>query len=1240
MTPPGMTEMSLVEEPALALLEKLGWEVANAAKVDASELGRADNSQVVLGSRLLDAVKRLNPGLSESEAEEVVEQFTQDRSTVSAERANSEIYNLLRGRVLLKRQTAEGETETVDVDLIDWNNSDNNDWLAVNQFTIEGDLYKKRPDIILFVNGIPLVVFELKNIGERIKDAYDKNIRDYRDTIPNLFWYNAFVILSNGSDARMGSTYAPWAHFSEWKKIAEESESGEISLVAMIRATCAPARLLDIVENFVTYSETEGGFIKKVAKNHQYLGVNNAIDALYEAKQNDGKLGVFWHTQGSGKTQSMLWFTQKVLRRQPGKWTFVMVTDRKELDNQLYEGFADSGAITSGDNVHAESSAHLRELLGKDHRYIFTLIHKFLPEDRNEDMPVLSDRDDIIVITDEAHRSQYDTLASNMRAALPNAMYLGFTGTPLIDGEEQMTRRVFGDYVSIYNFADSIADGATVPLYYENRIPELQLENQNFDADVEELLEAADLDEEQERLLQRRMGKQYELITRPKRLEEVAKDLVEHFANRGFKGKGMCVAVDKATAVKMHQLVSEEWQAYIEQLEVKASKSTKQAGSLGHQIEWMKQTDMAVVVSSAQNEIDNMRAKGLDIEPHRRRMADQSLDKKFKDPDDPLRLVFVCAMWLTGFDSPSVSTLYLDKPMKGHTLMQTIARANRIFKGKDAGLIVDYLGVFRNLEKALAIYGAKLTDEQLGAQPIQATDDLQTELIELLAAADDMLAQQDMSFHEMQIADGFELVRLIDFAAEELLVTEETRRNFITLSNLVRKKFRALLPDPVAIESQRKVGILRRIQKAISAKNETPDISEVTDAISALLDESVGTNEYLINAGHAQPIIDLNEIDFEQLALEFADKPRTAIKKASEALTAKAEAIAKRNPTYIDLAERVRQLIDDYNTGTLNANELMNRLGSVHANLDEYEERFVQEGLSEEELAIFDLLSKPVPEHSDKEQKQVKLAAQKLLEHITDKLVLDWHKKQAQRSTVKTEIRTVLDSELPDVYERTVFDEKCSAIYDHIYKAYHDDGTSEFDTAVSNNVVTAVVDTANPFAAKDSETTRLTQTTPAAELVKGEETRSLEFKQTARWNVRESQKDKLMEQIVAKTVAGFLNSAGGTLLIGVDDSGKPTGLDQDIGTVKPASFDGLVNWLDEMIYQKLGRTARHRIRIQGEYVDGILICRVDVAASAIPVFAEMKGKEQLFERLSNSTRAVDESDYEEFLRDRFPDWDN
>jgi type I restriction enzyme, R subunit len=481
------SEDSLIEQPAIALFEELSWGTANCFEEKfglGGTLGRETSSEVVLLSRLQPALNCLNPGLPSEAIQLAIEELTRDRSLMSMAHANREVYQLLKGGVKVTFRDAVGNESFETVDLIDWKNPKNNDYLLASQFWVSGELHKRRPDLIGFVNGIPLLFVELKAAHIHLINGYKKNLRDYKDTIPHIFWYTAVVIISNGSATRVGSITAPWEHFNEWKKINSEGEEGIVSLETVIRGVCEPSRLLDIVENFTLFAEAQGGLHKLVAKNHQYLGVNNAFGVVREnLMEADAKpefpgstpLGVFWHTQGSGKSYSMIFFAQKVLRQLAGNWTFVIITDRLDLDDQIYKNFVGTGAVSEPEErVRAQSGEHLKQMLeAEDHRYVFTLIQKF-HTDIGETYPTLSERPDIIVITDEAHRSQYDTLALNMRNALPNAAFIAFTGTPLISGEER-TKQVFGDYVSIYNFAQSVDDNATVPLYYENRIPELQL---------------------------------------------------------------------------------------------------------------------------------------------------------------------------------------------------------------------------------------------------------------------------------------------------------------------------------------------------------------------------------------------------------------------------------------------------------------------------------------------------------------------------------------------------------------------------------------------------------------------------------------------------------------------------------------------------------------------------------------------------------------------------------------------
>jgi type I restriction enzyme R subunit len=1052
MTPAGYTEDTLVEQPAIALLAELGWETVNAYHEfdhGASTLDRETKSDVVLKSRLRLALLRINQDAPIEAIHQAIEELTRDRSRMSMVAANREIYHLLKNGVRVPVPDPDGNGETIEVlRVIDWDTPGNNDFTLCSQFWVTGEMHTRRADLVGFVNGLPLVLIELKATHRRLETAYTNNLRDYKDTIPQLFWPNALIILSNGSQSRVGSITAGWEHFAEWKKIGSEDEAGRVSLETMLRGVCEPTRLLDLVENFTLFQEVRGGLIKLVAKNHQYLGVNNALEALADIRQREGKLGVFWHTQGSGKSVSMIFFAQKVLRKLPGNWTFVVVTDRQELDGQIYKNFNSAGVVTE-DHAQAESSRHLRQLLSEDHRYVFTLIHKFRTEP-GEPHPVLSERRDIIVITDEAHRSQYDILALNMRTALPNAAFLAFTGTPLIVGEEK-TRQVFGDYVSVYDFQQSVADGATVPLYYENRIPELQLVNDQLNEDMERLLEEAELDEQQENKLEREFAREYHLITRDDRLDAIAKDLVEHFTGRGFQGKAMMVCIDKATAVRMYDKVKKQWAAKIAALQAELGRA-KGVGQqeLQDQIARMQETDMAVVVSQGQNEIAEMRDKGLDIRPHRKRIVEEDLETKFKDPTDPFRLVFVCAMWMTGFDVPSCSTLYLDKPMRNHTLMQTIARANRVYPGKVSGLIVDYAGVFRNLEQALAIYGAGGDD---GDRPVEDKAALVAALELAIEETQSLCHDNGVSLEAIQAAQAFARIGLLDDAVEALVASEETKRRFIDRANGVERLYKAVLPDPAAREFAAQVMPVRVIADKIRSLTPPADISAVMQQVEELLDRSVATEGYVIREASTpfgdERWIDLSKIDFEKLAAEFkTGHKRTLNEKLKGAVAQRLRTMVRLNRTRLDYLAIFQEMIDAYNTGSLNAEELFRRLVAFAQSLDEEEQRAVGEQLSEEELAVFDLLTKPAMEMSAADRDKVKATARELLVTLkAGKLVLDWRKRQQARAEVRVTIEKLLDRGLPRAYTPELFEQKTAAVFQHVYDCYYGAGGSVYAAA-------------------------------------------------------------------------------------------------------------------------------------------------------------------------------------------------
>ena len=1063
MTPHPYTEDQLVEQPSIGLFAALGWQTLCALEETfgaGGTLGRETKGEVVLVERLRAALGKFNPTLPPEALSNAIDELIRDRSAMSLEAANREVYRLLKEGIPVSVPDREhGGQKTERLRVVDWEHPENNDFLLVSQFSVTGSLYTCRPDLVGFVNGLPWVVIELKKPGVPARNAFDENLTHYKQQIPALFWYNALLIASNGTDSRVGSVTAEWGRFFEWKRIEREDEPRRVSLEVMLRGTCDRTRLLDLVENFTLFSEHKAGLVKILGQNHQYLGVNNAIASMLEARQlGHGRGGVFWQTQGSGKSFSMVFFAQKILRKLIGNWTFVVVTDRVELDDQIAKTFKAVGAVseTDGDECHASSGVHLRELLRGNHRYVFTLIQKFqTPE-------LLCDRSDVIVLTDEAHRSQYDTLALNMRSALPKAMFLAFTGTPLIAGEER-TKEVFGDYVSIYDFQQSIEDGATVPLFYENRTPELQLVNPDLNDDIYRLVEEAELDPAQEAKLERELSRQYHILTREDRLETVAQDIVRHFLGRGFVGKAMVVSIDKATALRMHDKVKKYWAEETERVQRELGElaylprgegSPEQAqrdlrsAELKARLVVLTSTDMALIVSPGHNEIQQMQKLGLDIEPHRKRMNESQpgLDEKFKDTDDPLRLVFVCAMWLTGFDAPSCSTVYLDKPMRNHTLMQTIARANRVFPGKHSGAIVDYANVFASLEKALAIYGAG----KGGKSPVKDKQQLVEELNNAVTEATAFCTAQGVNLAAIEAFPVGSLERLqsIEDAMNALISPDPLRRDFFAHERLVSTLYRAVKPDLAALEFAGRVACLSTLAEAIRARlnPDPPDISKVMGEINNLLDDSI-TGMTIRDQG--PPALDLSKINFEALAQRFKQSKHknTELEVLKAAIRAQLEKMIRLNRTRADFAEKFEELIESYNNGSRNIEELFGELIRLSNNLTEEQERHVRENLSEEELVIFDILTRPAPALSAEERAEVKKVARELLARLKKLLVLNWRQKSTARSQLKLAIEDLLDTGLPRAYTPEVYQQKCSAVFEHVYESYPERTVGVYMTA-------------------------------------------------------------------------------------------------------------------------------------------------------------------------------------------------
>ncbi|MCG9707425.1 type I restriction endonuclease subunit R [Pseudoalteromonas sp. Isolate3] len=1056
------TEDALVEQPAINLFSELDWDTATCwdevfGSFDDESLadnplffGRETRSDVVLFARLKAALTKLNPDISLLIIQEAMDEIARDRSAMTPISANEEVYELLTNGYVYTTN-AEDEEDCV-VQYIDWTNAGNNDFLLCSQMSITGEIETRRPDLMGFVNGLPLVFVELKASHKNLLTAYKNNLSDYKNTIPQLFTYNQIIILSNGVQSKVGSISSQWEHFAEWKKIESEKEERRVSLEVVIRGVCEQNRLLDIIENYTLFVKAKHT-VKIIAKYHQYLGVNQALSGLNNVEERAGQLGVFWHTQGSGKSFSMVFFCKKAFRKYTGNWTFVLITDRTDLDDQIYKTFNSAGIVT--ENCQADSGAQLKALLGEDHRFVFTLIQKFKGDEKGN-FPVLSERDDIIVITDEAHRSQYDSLAMNMRNAMPNASFMAFTGTPLLAGEAK-TQEVFGDYISIYNFADAVDDGATLPLYYENRVPEVSISSDTIGEDIADILDQADLTEEQETRLETEFSKAYHIITRDDRLETIAADLVEHYINRdpfsdGMLGKAMVVSIDKATTIKMYDKVQLAWKTKLSSLKSQSKyASGSRLNKLQFQIEHMEKVDMAVVVSGGQNDDERLAKKRLDYKPHRERFLKEKIDEKFKDPEDDLRIVFVCAMWLTGFDAPSVSTLYLDKPLKSHTLMQTIARANRVYEGKSAGQIVDYINIFSALQQALGLYGGGVAE---GGAPYKVDSPAKdkSELVAALGVAINelivFLNGVNIDLNEIVAApsDGFAKLTLLDNASE-ILLEPRNKEEFTAFIRQVNRIFKAIMPDDSAnqyVPYRIAINIIysqMRLKSGLTVDDE--DVLDVVrNQVNELLDESISTIK--IQSNLPEPV-NIANIDFDALATMVAsiEKPKQSdAEKLKNLIERKLQPMVLKNKARQDLQQKFLDLIEEYNLGAYTAEEFFNRLKVFIDELEHEDTRTVREGLSEEELAVFDLMVQEAP-LNEKERNEVKTIAKELVEKIQDILVIDWRKRQRTKARVKNMIEEVLDN-LPESYDDDLWPKTCSEVYMHIFEKYSGKGQSVY----------------------------------------------------------------------------------------------------------------------------------------------------------------------------------------------------
>jgi type I restriction enzyme R subunit len=1049
-------------------------------------LGRTDATEAVLTRDLRAALERLNPDVPASAIEDALRKLTAHDFSRSLIQHNQDFAHFIRNGVPVSWREASGRERDVKVRVIDFNNKPGaNRFLAVRELKLTGlrtPNYNRRADLVCFVNGLPLVFIELKAVHKNIRAGFDGNLRDYMDenVVAHAFHHNAFLIVSNGHRARYGSITSEWDHFYEWKR-QDEDEKGKVDAEALLDGMLDHARLLDIVENFILFDESKAGKTRKVvARNHQVLGVNRAVASV--AKQEElkrtfppeqrlrhrvislplqaraaadqkrrakaeeeglpappsfipegpisiierahpdlGRLGVFWHTQGSGKSYSMAFFAEKVRRKVEGNFTFLLMTDRQDLDSQIYKTFVGTGVVAK-DTPRATSGTDLEKLLKENHRYVFSLIHKF-NQDVDPTKPY-SERDDIIVISDEAHRTQAGRLARNMRLALPNAAFIGFTGTPLFK-QDEITKRIFGDYISRYDFKRSEEDGATVKLVYENRGEKLGLAHADLNERMAEKIEQADLDPDQMALLDKLLGKDYEVITADQRLDKIAADFVEHCATRWESGKSLFVCIDKITCARMYQRIMPLWRdkaaavraaSLAKQVEAASAQDeairdqlAEQAATLESQAQWLDETIVEIIISEAQNEVEDFKKWGFDIVPHRERFkkgfevegGDRAdVETAFKDPKHTFRVAIVCAMWLTGFDVECLSTLYIDKPMKAHTLMQAIARANRVYPDKDHGLIVDYNGMLGSLRAALAQYA--LGDE--GARDgdiIAPIEERVQALIEAIEATEAHLRGLGFEAASLLGAKGFPRIQNLADAVEAVYLSDEAKRRFEIMAREVFSRYKALLVEPNAWPYAERRDNIEAIYKKLTERRDTADVSALLKELQRIVNEAILTQAPGVDQAEGLTF-DISTIDLEKLRDEFAKKARrkaTAVQDIREIVEKKLAEMLARNPMRMDYQIKYEGIIANYNSekDRTTIEETFRQLVELVRSLDDEQQRAARENLSDDELAMFDLLKRDDLSKADRER--VKQASREMLAEITARLAgLDrfWEKEQTK----------------------------------------------------------------------------------------------------------------------------------------------------------------------------------------------------------------------------------------------------
>ncbi|WP_374425432.1 type I restriction endonuclease subunit R [Paracoccus sp. (in: a-proteobacteria)] len=1009
MTDRGVTE-SVVEQAALAWLESIGWQVVNGAEIAPNEpdAERENYGQVALERRLRDALARNNPKLPFEALEDALRKLLRPEG-VDLILQNRALHRLLVDGVAVEYRDVDGAIRGAQASVINFDRPEANDWLAVNQFSVAENKHARRPDVVLFVNGLPLGVIELKNAAGQNATIWSafQQLQTYQAEVPSLFATNALLVASDGVEARVGAVGAGREWFKPWRTIAGEAlaDTHLPELQIVIEGLCDKQRFLDLIRDFIVFEDDGGRVIKKMAGYHQFHAVQAAVGETLRAaemvravsgedsgrrggKPGDRRVGVVWHTQGSGKSLTMAFYAGRIIREPAMENpTVVVLTDRNDLDDQLFGTFSRCAGLLRQPPAQADSRANLRDLLAVEAGgVVFTTIHKFFPEEKGDRHPTLSERRNIVVIADEAHRSQYDFIdgyARHMRDALPHASFIGFTGTP-IELQDASTRAVFGDYISIYDIQRAVQDGATVPIYYESRLAKLVLdeaERPKIDPEFEEATEGEEVERREK--LKSKWAQLEAVVGADRRLELVARDIVEHFEKRleVMDGKGMVVCMSRRIAVELYRQISKLRLEWHDEADEAGALKVVMTGSASDPLDW-------------QGHIRN--------KPRR-----EALANRFRNPKDPFRLVIVRDMWLTGFDAPSLHTMYIDKPMRGHGLMQAIARVNRVFKDKPGGLVVDYLGLAQELKQALATY------TESGGTGRTALD--QDEAVALMLEKHEVCSALFHGFDWSKWTTGTpqERLSLLPPAQEHILVQDNGKDRFLRTVRELSQAFALSVPHDEAIRIRDDVAFFQAVQ-AVLAKRAPGDARPEEDldhAVRQIISRAVnpeGVVDIFAAAGLEKP--DISILSDEFLA-EVRGMPQRnlAVELLQKLLKGEIKTRGRKNVVQArSFAEMLEQTLRRYQNRAIEAAQVIEELIALARDMRQAAARGEELGLSEDEMAFYDALETNDSAVQVLGDETLRGIARELVETVRKNVTIDWTMRENVRAQLRVLVKRIL----------------------------------------------------------------------------------------------------------------------------------------------------------------------------------------------------------------------------------------